>query len=229
MFNRSIGFFGGTFDPIHFGHCRAALEIKEAFTLSTMNLVPTHNPPHRNPPEASALHRLNMVKLAIEGSELSVDDQEMRREGPSYSIDTLMSLRKDFPKVSLSMIVGVDAFVGLPSWYRWEKLMQLTNIIVIHRSGWTLPATGPLAQFFKEHALDPNKKLTDFQNGKITTRAITALEISGSKIRALIKQGQSAQFLVPEKVWSYIQENALYGYNASSNSNSNSNGEVPSI
>lgn len=211
---KSIGVLGGTFDPIHFGHLRAALEISEQFKLDQIRLIPCKQPPHRGAPIANAEHRLQMVKLAVQQTKFIVDDQEMQREGPSYSIDTLMSLRRTFPYASLCMIVGVDAFLSLPSWYQWEKLIQLVNIVVMYRSGWQLPNRGIMYDFLIKYALGLEEKIVDFRNGKIVAQSITILDIHASKIREMVGLGQSPRFLLPEKTIEYIQNNQLYSYNS---------------
>lgn len=223
----TIGIFGGTFDPIHCGHLRSALEIYETLNLDEMRLIPGKHPPHRTMPNASPEHRLNMVRLALEGSPLKVDDREMHREGPSYSIDTLMSLRKEYPKASLCMVVGVDAFLGLTTWFQWEKLIQLANIIVMYRTGWTLPNEGPVAELMRTHGLSnthalSNNPLNTVNTlnqrtcGCIITQKISALDIAASNIRNIIANGKSPAFLIPEKVNDYIQKHNLYGYEQNS-------------
>lgn len=209
---KTLGLFGGTFDPIHFGHLRAALEIKEALQLEEMRLIPAHHPPHRTSPIASPKDRLKMSRIAAKKSGLVVDAQEMRRDGPSYSIDTLMALRKRYPETSFCMVVGLDAFLGLPSWYQWEKLIQLTNIVVMHRTGLTLPKTGFLQDLLSKHTLNAGEKITNFPHGRIITQIITTLDISASQIRDIIQQQKSPDFLLPEKVWQYIRDHELYGY-----------------
>lgn len=211
---KTIGIFGGTFDPIHFGHLRAALEIYEELSLDEVRLVPGKHPPHRMTPQASPEDRLHMVQLAIEGTPLTVDDQEMRREGPSYSIDTLMSLRRENPKASLCMVVGVDAFLGLTTWFQWEKLIQLANIIVMYRTGWELPKTGPIAELIQTHA-PSNESINKYPYGRILTQTISILDISASNIRNRIQNNRSPDFLLPEKVHEYIQKHGLYGYDRS--------------
>lgn len=206
----TIGFLGGTFDPIHFGHLRAALEISEALQLDEMRLIPCHNPPHRIPPKAASIHRFNMAKLAVLGSKLKVDDQEMNRFGPSYSIDTLKSLRNLYPHASLCMVVGLDAFVDLTSWHQWENIINLANIVVMYRTGYNLPEKGILIDLVKQHALQPNEKIAEFPNGRISLQNITHLDICASGIREILASKQSPRFLLPEKVLEYIEENRLY-------------------
>ncbi len=213
--HQTIGIFGGTFDPIHFGHLRAILEVTEQLHLNETRLIPCKNPPHRIPPLATGEHRLNMLKIAIKHSPLSIDEQEMQRTGPSYSVDTLRKLKKEHPNDSLCMIIGVDAFLGLPSWHKWEELIQLANIVVMYRAGWDISETGTINTLLKKHVLNPQENIADFKCGKILQHKITSLNISASTIRTLIQEGHSPQFLLPDEVWEYIQEHGLYGYTKS--------------
>jgi len=208
----TIGLLGGTFDPIHYGHLRAAIEIYEYLKLNEIRLIPCNQPPHRANPIANAEQRLRMTKLATLGTELKVDNCEMLREGPSYTVDSLISLRKEFPNDALCLIIGVDAFLSLPSWHQWEKIIQLANIVVMHRNQWKMPTEGILAEFLSKHRLSLNENINHFMAGKIIQCPITALAIAASQIRTLIQNGLSPDFLLPEKVLNYIKQQGLYGY-----------------
>lgn len=209
---KAIGLLGGTFDPIHFGHLRAALEIYELNQLDEMRLIPCNHPPHRSTPLATALDRLTMAKLAIEETTLLLDDREMKREGPSYTLETITSLRQEFPRASLCFVLGTDAFLGLETWYEWEKILTLCNIIVICREGWEISASKSTTALLAQRALAPQESLQQFTAGKIVQQTITALNISASLIRHLIRNGRSPQFLLPESVYQYIRKHSLYGY-----------------
>lgn len=210
---QSIGIFGGTFDPIHFGHLRSALEVQQTLKLDEVRLIPCRYPPHRETPSVGSAHRLQMVALALENSILQIDDQEIKRESPSYTVDTLLSLRKEFPDACLCMIVGVDAFLSLPSWYQWEKLIELANIIVMHRVGWNFPEQGQMSDYLKKYGLKTGDDIKEFKSGVVVTQTINSLNIQASRIRAMIKLGESPQFLLPENVLKYIRLHGLYGYN----------------
>jgi nicotinate-nucleotide adenylyltransferase len=123
-----------------------------------------------------------------------------------------MSFRAEFQKDCLCMIVGVDAMIGLTSWYQWEKIIQLANIIVMCRKGWALPEQGPLADFINSYKLEPGENIHQFSSGKILKQTISSLDISASQIRALVTTKQTPQFLTPDSVLQYIQEMKLYGY-----------------
>ena len=138
-----IGVFGGTFDPIHYGHLRTAYEVQQALKFDEVRFVPCGEPPHRGEPRANSKLRLAMVTAAVEGRKgFIVDDREIYRDGPSYSVDTLKTLRTDFPLRSLGLIIGMDAFLGLPEWYQWREILELSHIVVAHRPGWRMPDIG---------------------------------------------------------------------------------------
>ena len=142
-----IGIFGGTFDPVHYGHLRTAFELIQALRLSEVRFMPAGNPPHRDTTIASPELRLQMVKAAIgQQPGFNVDDREMRRAGPSYSVDTLAELRAEMPDRSICLIVGMDAFLGLPTWHQWQKILTLSHLIVAHRPGRRAPTMGPLGE-----------------------------------------------------------------------------------
>ncbi|MCK5724204.1 MAG: nicotinate-nucleotide adenylyltransferase, partial [Gammaproteobacteria bacterium] len=129
-----IGILGGTFDPIHYGHLRTALDVQQCLSLDEVRFIPCGEPPHRDKPVAESLQRLAMVRAAIAGQKgFSVDDREIRREGPSYMVDTLTSLKHDFKTESLCLILGMDAFNGLEQWHQWQQIFELANIAVMKR------------------------------------------------------------------------------------------------
>lgn len=133
---RPIGIFGGMFDPIHYGHLRTAFELLQSLDLEEVRFIPCGDPPHRADTFADAAFRLHMVRLATMAEPgFTVDDRELRRQGPSYSVDTLASLRGEFPGRSLCLITGMDAFLGLPGWHRWDEILDFAHIVVAHRPG----------------------------------------------------------------------------------------------
>ncbi|MDE2091584.1 MAG: nicotinate-nucleotide adenylyltransferase, partial [Gammaproteobacteria bacterium] len=136
---RKIGIFGGSFDPIHFGHLRPVLEILDALSLDEIRFIPSGQPPHRQAPMATASLRLQMVKAAVAMEpRFIVDEREIERDAPSYTVDTLTELRQEFSGEALVLLVGMDAFLGLPGWYQWRRIFQCAHVIVAHRPGWVL-------------------------------------------------------------------------------------------
>ena len=133
---KMIGIFGGTFDPIHYGHLRSALEVKEIFGLTEVRLIPSAQPPHREQPAATALMRLQMLELAVKNQPgLIIDTRELNRSGVSYMVDTLKSLRKEFKDEPLLLFIGSDAFNNLKTWYQWQHLFDFAHIVVMTRPG----------------------------------------------------------------------------------------------
>lgn len=210
-----IGVFGGTFDPIHFGHLRPALELSEQLSLQRMLLVPCSVPPHRPQPQASVEQRLAMLQRAVEGEPaLQIDERELRRSGPSYMVDTLVSLRDELADTPLCLCIGVDAFLGLPGWHRWQELLQLAHIVVAHRPGWQLDEKsmkGELGALMNSHLERDVSAITEQKAGNILLCSVTQLAISATAIRKCIQAGRSARYLLPDAVWHYILEQKLYG------------------
>jgi nicotinate-nucleotide adenylyltransferase len=206
-----IGIFGGTFDPIHYGHLRTAFELLQALRLSEMRFMPAGNPPHRDEPLANAELRLAMVKAATQGQAgFVVDDREVRREGPSYSVDTFGGLRAEFPTRSLCLILGMDAFLGLPKWRQWRELLELTHLIVAHRPGWRAPSMGPLGELLVDRGTGRVGDLHESRAGCIYIHAVTQLEISSTEVRKLIAAGRDPRYLMPDAVRDVIEKSACY-------------------
>ena len=210
-----IGILGGTFDPIHYGHLRMAQELLQALKLDEVRFIPAANPPHRDQPATSASHRAEMLRLAIAGNpQFSLDDHELQRNGPSYTVDTLLSLREELGKgVSLSLLLGSDVFLGLTSWHRWDELLSLAHIVVAHRPH-AVPnpenMADPLKALWQQHNTTSIEDLAKTSCGKILLHHITPLDISATKIREQLAQGSSPRYLVPESVINYITTHQLY-------------------
>lgn len=210
---RSVAMLGGTFDPVHIGHLRSALELRERLGFEQVRLVPCHLPPHRPAPGASPEQRLRMLELALAGeAHLCADGRELRRSGPSYTFDTLSELRAELgSQCSLSVIMGVDAFAGLATWHRWRELPQLAHIVVIARPDCALPEHGPVAELLHALRAEPSV-LHEKICGAIVTVALTPLPISATSIRDMLRRGNSPRYLLPDAVWSFIREHALYQF-----------------
>ncbi|SDH26375.1 nicotinate-nucleotide adenylyltransferase [Pseudomonas benzenivorans] len=208
---RRIGIFGGTFDPVHIGHLRSALEVAEFMALDQLRLIPSARPPHREAPQVSAHHRLAMVELAVAGlPPLCVDDRELRRDKPSYSIDTLESLRGELAADDqLYLILGWDAFCGLPSWHRWEALLEHCHILVLQRPDADSEAPETLRNLLAARSVSDPLTL-EGPSGQISFIWQTPLAVSATQIRTLLASGKSARFLVPDAVLTYIHAHGLY-------------------
>lgn len=210
----AIGLLGGTFDPIHFGHLRAALDVQEQLGLAHIRLIPSARPPHRDEPHASPQQRLMMLHLAMKNTDrFVVDDRELQRDGASYSVDTLLSLRQDFPDNPLYLLVGTDAFLGIQTWHQWQDLLELAHIVVMRRPDETLEMPNDLNTWYQAHLAISND--AQALSGKIWPIEVTQLAISATAIRATIAKGQSPQFLMPDPVIQLITQLGLYRSNES--------------
>ena len=208
---KRIGIFGGTFDPIHIGHLRIALELKQQLQLDEMRLLPCYLPPHRPTPGASANQRVDMLEIALQDcADLQIDKRELQRDKPSYTYDTLHDLRAEVgEQTSLCLCMGMDSFATLDTWHNWDQLLQLAHILVVARPGWLLPESGAVADLLQSHRGDCTA-ITQQAAGAIVVLEQRLLPISATDIRAQIRTGNSPQFLVPDGVWNYIRRNGLY-------------------
>lgn len=206
-----VGLLGGTFDPIHFGHLRSAVEVREYLALDELRLIPNATPPHRDSPGATAQQRLEMVCLATASDDqLLVDDCELRRERPSYTVETLEALRAELgAEATLFLIVGWDAFCGLPGWHRWESLLELASLVVLQRPEQDQELPEVLKDLLAARSVGNASALTA-TCGEILCLAQTPLAISATHIRSLILAGRSPRFLLPDSVLGYIETNGLY-------------------
>jgi len=208
---RPIGIFGGTFDPIHYGHLRTALELKSLLDLARVHIVPVANPPHRTAPMSDGMLRLRMVEAAIRGeSGFVADDRELARAGVSYTIDTLASFRAELPGRSLCLLLGMDAFLGLPQWRRWQDLTTLAHIVVAHRPGWDAPTTGMLGELLRDRRAPNAAAIAAQAAGFVHVQPVTQLEISSTDLRDSLRAGRDPKFLVPDSVREIIIETECY-------------------
>jgi nicotinate-nucleotide adenylyltransferase len=206
-----MGIFGGTFDPIHYGHLRTAFELLETLRLPEMRFMPAGSPPHRVGTFATNEERVAMVRAATAGQPgFTVDDREMHRTGPSYTIETLIELRLEYPERPICLVVGMDAFLGLPKWHRWRELLSVAHLVVAHRPGWRAPTMGPLGELLVDHGTGTVRDLHTALSGRIYIHAVTQLEISSTDVRALISTGRDPRFLMPEGVRRIIMESGCY-------------------
>src|SRR5579872_5752796 len=181
---RAVGILGGTFDPIHFGHLRLALELYQAFALEHIRIIPCYQPVHRKQPVASPEERLAMSKRAVASEPaLKIDETEIKRKGPSYTIDTLLDLRKKAPQVPFCILIGIDAFLGFTSWHRWQDILENAHLIVAHRPNYHLPHTGIVAKLIRDRLVEDATQIHQRLQGCILLHPITSLEISATDIR----------------------------------------------
>ena len=215
---KPVGIFGGTFDPIHYGHLRTAFEVLQELALDEVRFVPCGDPPHRGITFAGAATRTRLVELATRDQpEFIVDERELEREGPSYTVDTLQSFRREFPGRSLCLIVGMDAFLGLPQWHRWDEILDFTHMVVAHRPGWQAPTTGVLGELLGARRAHRVQDIHGTEAGMIYVHAVTQLEIASTEIRKLVAAGRDPQFLMPDAVRDAIIEDNCYAGEAESN------------
>ena len=208
-----LGIYGGTFDPVHFGHLRTALDVKETLRISDLRFLPCRIPTHRGSPGASPQQRLRMLELALQKADkgFSIDRRELDREGPSYMVDTLASLRAEDIDRSICLILGLDAFAALPSWHRWRELFNLAHFAVMQRPESTEPKwVGELADIVLENRMEDTGKLATTPFGKIVFLEVTQLAISATGIRKLIAGGKSPRYLLPDPVLEMIQSEGIY-------------------
>ncbi|SMF94048.1 nicotinate-nucleotide adenylyltransferase [Methylomagnum ishizawai] len=208
-----IGIYGGTFDPIHYGHLRTALEAKEILGLDQLRLVPCQIPPHRATPGATPAQRLALLEAALADAEpgFRIDTRELERPGPSYMVDTLESIRAEIGDTEpLCLIAGLDAFLQLHRWHRWRDLPGLAHIAVLRRPGAAPDFPAELRTWLDRRLASDPGALRTRACGKIHFIEVSQLEISATRIRAALAQGLSARYLLPDAVLRSIQTLGLY-------------------
>jgi nicotinate-nucleotide adenylyltransferase len=195
---RPLALFGGTFDPVHLGHLRVAWEAAE-FLAAEVRMMPANVPPHRPQPVASAQQRVALLHAALLGqNRLVLDDRELRREGPSYTVDTLVELRNEIgPDRPVILLVGADAWSGLADWHRWQDLFELAHIGVLTRAGHVARESISLAAHSSGRRTEVVADLGRAAAGRVIDIHVSALEISATRIRRDIAAGREPRFLVP--------------------------------
>jgi nicotinate-nucleotide adenylyltransferase len=198
MSSRLVAIFGGTFDPVHLGHLRVAWEASE-FLDAEIRMLPARVPPHRSPTVATAEQRVAMLHAALHDQDrLRLDTRELEREGPSYSVDTLLGLREELgPEQPLVLLMGADAFAGLDRWNRWQQLLQLAHVGVLTRPGSVPPSSEALREEIEPRRVDAVARLHESPCGKVIDVPVTALDISASRIRELLAAGRTPRYLLP--------------------------------
>lgn len=208
---KRLAVFGGTFDPVHIGHLRSALEVVEQLELSELRLMPNALPPHRASPDVSAQQRLHMLQLAVAGEPaLQVDERELQRDTPSWTIDSLLSLRAEIGTgAALFFVLGQDAFQGLTSWHRWQEILQHCHLLVLQRPDQQQQLPEPLQQLVARCAVDSWQQAVG-AGGNIIFLRQTPLAVSATIIRQRLAAGKNVRFLLPDAVLNHIQAQGLY-------------------
>jgi nicotinate-nucleotide adenylyltransferase len=207
---RTIGFFGGTFDPVHCGHIQMALAAKKILQLDEVRLLPCHQPPHRDTPQLTSQQRLLLLALAVKDIDgLSIDDRELKRNNYSWTVETLKDCRKEFgDEPSITLLMGVDAYNNLQSWYEWQQLPSLAHIGVLQRPNYTLPKVGILADWL---AASSAANIHTHSAGMVVALQQPQLPWSATAIRKQLALGIKPEGL-PEQVYDYIVAHQLYGF-----------------
>jgi len=196
--SKLIGIMGGTFDPIHYGHLRPALDVMQQLALDQVRFIPNRIPPHREPPLLSDQQRAELVQLAIADTPgFVMDERELSRDGPSYMVDTLACLKQAYPDAHLCLIMGMDAFNGFQQWHRWEAILELCHLIVTTRPGADM-ADGVSKSILANAVCQDPQCLRSTPAGQILLQCVTQLDISATQIRECLQSGRSTQFLLPE-------------------------------
>jgi nicotinate-nucleotide adenylyltransferase len=207
---RLIGINGGTFDPIHFGHLRSALEVLMHLNLDEVKFIPSFQPVHKDCPEVSAVHRCEMVRLAIKRQpKFVLDTIEADREGESYMVATLADLKKNNSDTILVLMMGTDAFAKFNAWHKWQEILQLANIVIMRRPGCMSDYGNNVAEILDKYRAE---KLTQ-QAGQIIELSVTQLDLSATALRGFLQNNQAVDYLMPASVVEYIKNNNLYGIN----------------
>ncbi|TBR39982.1 MULTISPECIES: nicotinate-nucleotide adenylyltransferase [Dyella] len=194
---KPLALFGGTFDPVHLGHLSVAWEAAELLDAE-VRLMPAHVPPHRPAPLASADQRVALLKAALQGqARLALDTRELERQGPSYTVDTLRELRAEIGERPLVLLVGADAFAGLPTWHRWRELFKLAHIGVLSRPGADVVVPDELHAEVAQRGVADVRLLRESSSGHMAELSVTPLEISATRIRELLAEGRDPRYLLP--------------------------------
>ncbi len=204
--------FGGTFDPIHNGHLRTATDVAELLGVAEVRLIPCGKPAHRAPPVATAAQRLKMLQLAVEDQPgFVIDTQELTRSGPSYMVDTATNLRTELgQQCCICLMMGMDAFLGLPNWHQWQKIPEYLNLVVMERPGWQGGQHKALQSLLAQRQVTTTEALLSAPAGKILLVTVSKLAISASRIRKKISAGESVDGLLPKAVLELIETEEIY-------------------
>jgi len=207
----ALALFGGTFDPVHYGHLRCADEVRRILGLTELYLLPAGSPPHRGAPVASVEQRLEMLHLAGRMfPSLKVDDRETRRDGPSYMVDTLREIRSDNEGRSVVLLVGQDAANLLHTWFQWERLFELANILILTRPGSQSDYTAEVTEQVQVRSVPDVQALIKSSAGSVFHLQVESIDISASEIKRIIRSGRYPESMLPAAILDYVRRNGLY-------------------
>lgn len=213
---KRLGLFGGTFNPIHYGHLRSAEEVAEALDLDQLWFIPAALPPHKSPSDVTSFEvRLGLTRLAVgRHPRLAVSDVEGRRPGKSYTIDTLHQFREDFgPQGELYFILGMDSMLEIATWKDYRELFTLSHFVVLDRPGYDQDRLADILRGQVHPNFQTLSGAEGFQHPsgyRVLIQATTLMDISGTRIRRLVREGRSIRYLLPEPVRRFILKNKLY-------------------
>ena len=209
---RAIGILGGTFDPIHNGHLLPAQHAMQQLQMAELRLLPNHIPPHRPQPVASSAQRLAMAQLAASSLPgFRVDDRELKRSHPSYTIDTLIELRRELPDTPLCFLIGMDSLLGLSRWHRWQELTDYAHLVVSVRPGWQPDFSPEIQQFLARHSCQDPLAVHGQLAGLLLLLDNDPIAISATALRQALRSGKLPAAWLPEKVAEYIRHGRIYG------------------
>lgn len=209
--NQPVAIFGGTFDPVHYGHLRTALEVRDFLRIDDFRFLPAGIPPHRTNLVTKVSHRLEMLKLVLADLPgFTIDEREVLRSGPSYMVDTLRELRAQCGEVPLVLVIGQDAANQLQTWSRWKELFALSNLLIMSRPGDKEDYAGELQNEIDGRWVTTATDMLVKNAGFVIRLEVTSLSISSSKIRQMLHNAQSPRYLLPDAVIEYIRFHALY-------------------
>ena len=207
-----LGIFGGTFDPVHFGHIRTALGLLEHFDFEQVRFVPCQRSPFKQRVYADARHRRQMLNLVVSSNDkLIVDDRELRRLEPCYTVDTLKELREEAESYKpLVLIMGMDAYSGFCRWRDYKEILLLCNIVLLQRPGYALAEQGCEKELYERHIANDIMEISETLNGHIYLSGEKKVDVSSTAIRQAVAAGGQPRYLLPGSVWNYIREHNLY-------------------
>ncbi len=204
-----IGIFGGTFDPVHYGHLKPAQAVMQSLALSQIRFIPNRLPPHRAVPWLSSEKRQALLEIALRPYPgFVLDRRELQREEPSYMVDTLQSLKQDFPDKSLCLILGVDAFSSFEQWHQWQTILTLCHLVITQRPGFELVESA-MSDFLRARIINDKTQLAVQQTGKILLQSVPQLAISSTEIRLRLQHGQAVDHWLPAGVYEQLKRFTL--------------------